>query len=106
MPEIKVTRRAYTRKDGTRVKGTTYYAVDRGEPGKTPENSKWYEHNVEMNWHRDDPPGTRRANALKAHKGDELAAARALQALANVTTDTETASAAKSDADFFFASYS
>jgi hypothetical protein len=105
MPQIKVTRKPYTRKDGTRVKGATYYAPDRGEPGKTPESKKWYEHNVEMNWHKDDPPGMRRSNALKAHKGDELATARALQALANVTADTETASAAKADADFFFASH-
>jgi hypothetical protein len=35
--------------------------------------------------------------------GDELATARALQALANVTTDTETAKLAKADADYFFA---
>jgi hypothetical protein len=103
MPEVKVTRKSYVRKDGTRVKGTTYYTKDKGKPGKTPESEKWYRHNVEMNWHKDDPVDIRRANALKAHKGDELAAARALQALANVTTDAETARLAKDDADYFFA---
>jgi hypothetical protein len=103
MAKIKVTRRSYVRKDGTEVKGTTYYAKDRGKPGKTPENEKWYEHNVEMNWHKNQPAEVRRANALRAHGDDQLATARALQALANVTTDSETARLAKDDADYFFA---
>ena len=90
-------------KDGTTVRGTTYYTKDKGEPGKTPESKKWYQHNVETNWHKDMSVEERRANALKAHKGDKLATARALQALANVTTDTETARLAKADADYFFA---
>ncbi len=102
MPEIKVTRKSYMRKDGTPVKGTTYYTKDKGKPGKTPESEKWYEHTVRMNWHKDKPASVRRANALKAHQGDELATARALQALANVTTDPETAKLAKADADYFF----
>ncbi len=103
MAEIKVTRKSYVRKDGTVVKGTTYYTKDKGKPGKTPESEKWYEHALPMNWHKDDPGEVRRANALKAHKGDVLAAARALQALANVTADSETARLAKTDADYFFA---
>jgi len=102
MAQIKITRKSYTRKDGTKVKGTTYYVKDKGKPGKTPQSEKWYQHNVEMNWHKDDPAEARRANALKAHNGDELATARALQALANVTTDAETAKLAKTDADYFF----
>ena len=106
MAEIKVTRKGYVRKDGTRVKGTTYYIKDRGEPGKTPQSEKWYTHNVEMDWHKNQQPQVRRANALKAHKGDKLAAARALQALANVTTDAETARLAKADADYFFGEHS
>ena len=102
MAQIKVTRKAYVRKDGTVVKGSSYYAKDKGKPGKTPESEKWYQHNVEMNWHKDEPVKMRRANALKAHNGNELATARALQALANVTTDAETAKLAKADADYFF----
>jgi hypothetical protein len=85
------------------VKGNTYYTKDKGKPGKTPESEKWYQHNVEMNWHKDQPAEMRRANALKAHSGDKLATGRALQALANVTTDIETAKLAKIDADYFFA---
>ena len=105
MAKIKVIRKSYVRKDGTVVKGTTYYTKDKGESGKTPESEKWYQHNVEMNWHKDLPAAVRRANALKAHKGDELATARALQALANVTTDAETAQLAKTDADYFFSKH-
>jgi len=60
---------------------------------------------VEMHWHKDLPAEVRRANALEAHKGDELATARALQALANVTTDAETARLAKADADYFFSKH-
>jgi hypothetical protein len=105
MAKIKVTRKSYTRKDGTLVKGTTYYTKDKGEPGKTPDNEKWYQHNVEMNWHKNESAEMRRANALKAYKGDELATARALQALANVTTDAETSKLAKADAVYFFAKH-
>ena len=102
MAQIKVTRKSYVRKDGTMVKGITYYTGDKGKPGKTPENEKFYHPKVEMHWHKDQPTKTRRANALKAHEGDELATARALQALANVTTDIGTAKLAKTDADYFF----
>lgn len=105
MAQIKVTRKAYVRKDGTVVKGTSYYTKDKGEPGKTAESEKWYQHTVEMNWHKVDPAEVRRGNALRAHKGDELATARALQALANVTTDPETGKLAKTDADYFFAKH-
>ena len=52
MAQIKVTRKSYVRKDGTVVKGTTYYTKDKGKPGKTPKSEKWYQHNVEMNWQR------------------------------------------------------
>ena len=103
MTDIKITRKGYVRKDGTAVKGTTYYTKDKGNFGKTPESEKWYQHNVEMNWHKYEPAEVRRANALKAHNGDELATARALQALSNVTTNAETAKIAKTDADYFFA---
>ena len=105
MAQIKVTRKSYIRKDGTIIKGTTYFTKDKGKPGKTPENEKWYRHNVEMDWHKDQPAELRRANALKAHSGNELAAGRALQALANVTTDSETARLAKTDADYFFSNH-
>ena len=102
MAKIKITRKSYVRKNGTAVKGTVYDTQDKGKPGKTPESEKWYRHNVEMKWHKDELAEVRRGNALRAHKGDELATARALQALANVTTDSETSNLAKTDADYFF----
>jgi hypothetical protein len=102
MAQIKVTRKSYVRKDGTVVKGTTYYTKDKGKPGKTPDSEKFYHPKVEMHWHKGQSAEVRRANALKAHSGNKLATARALQALANVTTDVETANLAKADADFFF----
>ena len=106
MAEIQVTRKAYTRKDGTPVKEATYYVKDKGAPGKTPASQKWYEHRTEMNWHKEMPESTRRSNVLAAHGSDELAAARSLQALANVTTDGETKRLARSDAEYFFAKHS
>ncbi len=75
------------------------------QAGKTPGSEKFFYPGVKMDWHKDQPPSKRRANALKAHKGDKLATARALQELANVTTDSATARAAKADADYFFAEH-
>lgn len=102
MAEIQVQRKAYTRKDGTPVKAATFFVKDRGQPGKTPEPQKWYQHGVDMNWSKEMSTTTRRLNVLTAHKGDELATARSLQALANVTTDAETKSKATADAEYFF----
>ncbi len=103
MPKIKVTRKSYVRKDGTKVKGTTYYTEDKGKPGKTPESEKFFHPQVKTNWSKDLPEEVRRRNALKAHGGDMLATARALQELSNVTTDAETKRLTKEDADYFFA---
>jgi hypothetical protein len=100
MAQIKVTRKSYVRKNGTVVKETSYYTKDKGKLGKTPASEKWYKHNLEIHWHKDEPAEVRRANALKAHNGNKLTAARALQALANVTTDSKTSELAKIDADY------
>jgi len=105
MTQIKVTRKAYVRKDGTVVKGTSYYSKDKGNPAKRRKVKSGTSIMWKMNWHKDEPAEVRRANALKAHKGDELATARTLQALANVTTDPETSKLAKTDADYFFAKH-
>ena len=52
-------------------------------------------------WRKSDPPATRRRKMLKA-KGSYLRAARALQALANVTKDPGTKRAAQADARYFY----
>ncbi len=63
---------------------------------------KWYKPKVHTGWEKGQPLEKRRAKVLKAHKGDELAAARAMQALANVTQDNETKQEAAKDADYFY----
>lgn len=55
-----------------------------------------------MDWHHTDPLTVRRANALRAHDGDELATAQALQQIANVTQHQPTRKSLKFDADYFF----
>lgn len=100
-------RKPYTRKGGIHVRGSrvessTFRVKDRGKPGRTPKSEQWYEPKVEMNWHKTDAQKTRRARALRAHGGDVLATARALQALANVTSDSPTEREARKDARYFF----
>jgi hypothetical protein len=112
MPMLKVKRKAYhrkayRRKDGTLVKaadvgGSTFKVKDRGKPGRTPKSGQFYHPKVKMGWKKGQSATTRRRLALKAHHGDVLATARALQALANVTTDRSTAKAARVDARHFF----
>lgn len=100
--KLTVHRKGYTNKEGEHVAPATYVIEDRGKPGRTPESDQWYNPKVEMDWHKDSPIEERRQKALKAHKGSLLATARALQALANVTTDKETQQEAHKDATFFF----
>jgi hypothetical protein len=68
----------------------------------TAESEKFFHPKVHTGWHKNMPAGRRRRLVLQSHKGDELASARAMQALSNVTTDRQTAIVARSDADFFF----
>lgn len=53
-------------------------------------------------WHKDKAIGQRRLSMLKAHKGNYLTAAKALQALSNVTRDPGTKKAARADARYFY----
>ncbi|MGH2507632.1 MAG: hypothetical protein ACRESI_03325 [Gammaproteobacteria bacterium] len=102
MGKITVYRKAYTRKDGTRVKATTYRTTDKGKPGKTPKSKRFFNPKVKTGWRKNQAAAVRRRKALQAHKGNKTAAGRALQELANVTTDARTAKLAKADADYFF----
>jgi len=86
-------------------KKVTFLTKDKGKPGKTPEEEQWFEPGVETGWEKGMPQGERRQLVLKAHKGDELASARAMQSLANVTTDRETKREARADATYFFSEY-
>ena len=102
---ITVKRKPYYRKDGTYVRGSTFKAEDKGKKGITPESKRWFTHQTTMNWSKDMPVRERRQNALIAHGDDPLATARALQALVNVTTSTETKIEARKDALYFFREY-
>jgi hypothetical protein len=100
--KLVVHRKGYVRKDGTRVKASTFKIKDRGKKGRTPKSKRWYKPKVKMDWEKGMPMAQRRRNALRAHGGDELSTARALQALANVTTDNATKVKAKADANYFY----
>lgn len=71
--------------------------------------TKFFSPGKPMNWHKTQSQTMRRRNALHAHKGDCLATARALQALANVQSgshgDIETRRKASADAKHFFAKH-
>ena len=56
-------------------------------------------------WRKKYPPEKRRRIMIRAHDGDILAAARACQALANVTKDPETKRKARADAKYLFKLY-
>lgn len=105
MAKLLVRRKSYTRKDGTRVRATTYKVGDKGKRGLTPKSERWYTPKVHMGWRKDVPQAERIRKALSTHKGDLLATARSLQALSNVTADVETKRKAKRDASLLFTRY-
>lgn len=72
---------------------------------KKSNNTKWFEAGKSLNWHKEDTQAQRRRVALASRKGKLLPTARALQALANVTTDSETQRKAHADAQYFYALY-
>lgn len=72
---------------------------------KGKKKERWFQPGEHLTWAKEDTQATRRRNALKSRKGDNLATARALQALANVTKDKTTKVRASSDAKFFYAQY-
>ena len=83
-------------------KRITFLTKDKGKPGKTPKGERWFEPGIETGWEKDQPESERRAKILDAHKGDELASARAMQALSNVTTDRKTKRLTRADALHFY----
>lgn len=70
---------------------------------KRKSNYNWFEPSArKLNWSKDETQARRRRNALKARRNNALKAARALQALANVTSDEDTHRKARADALYFF----
>ena len=66
---------------------------------------RWFEAGEPLGWRKSDSATTRRRIALRARGGDKLSTARALQALSNVTKDSATKKAARSDALYFYAKH-
>lgn len=86
----------------TRVRG--HMRKDTGKPGRTPEGKMWFEPGRKINWSKEEPQKIRlsraiasRPKSLSSHDRN-LSAFRALNALANVTTDRETETLARKDA--------
>lgn len=76
--------------------------ITKAQRAKAKKTGKWYEHGKSLNWHKDDSQSKRRQAALKSRRGNVLKTARALQSLANVTTDRETKRKAQADARYFY----
>jgi len=62
---------------------------------------RWGAFGEPLDWHKKDSTAVRRGNALRARDGDELAAYHALDQLAKMSQDPETARKARADAEYF-----
>ena len=67
---------------------------------------EWYQEATEgsrpLGWRKDMGREKRLRTALRSRRGNVLATARALNALANVTTDVETKRKARADASYLY----
>jgi hypothetical protein len=72
-------------------------------------SERWYQEatadSKPLGWRKTMPQRDRIRVALRARRGDVLATARALNALANVTTDIETKRKARADASYLYKMY-
>ena len=121
LPELKVKRKGYWRgpytytRNGkmievkrTWVSEATYMTEDKGKPGRTPEGEKFFKPKKRTGWEKTLEPATRRSKLLNATDKNKsmhdryVEAGRMIQELSNVTTDVETKTRAKEDANWFF----
>ncbi len=79
-----------------------YKTPDKGALGRTPKRKRWAKFEMETGWRKTMTADKRRRLVLDAHKHDYLASGRAMQQLANVTTDARTELLAGRDARYFF----
>ena len=77
-------------------------ATAESEDTRPVESDKWYNPRVVTGWKKGDSINIRRNRVIDAYGGDYLAAARSMQALANVTTDSVTRREARRDAKYFY----
>jgi hypothetical protein len=99
---MRVVHRAYTRRDGTQVKASSYNIEEDECPVIAPAKNIPYRPKVHINWRLKDLPTDRCRKALLACKENYLAAARALRELSIFTTDPATRILAASDSKFLF----
>lgn len=86
----------------TRVK--SHLRPDLGAPGKTPKARRWFRARGTLSgWEKTQSVSERRRRAARGRS--DLSSARALQQLANITTDRETRRAARADAKYFYAKH-
>lgn len=90
---------------GKTIHRKSYLTPDKGKPGRTPKSERWARFETKTGWEKDMPIKERRGLVLNAHGGDYLSSARAMQQLANVTTDKETKTRAAADAKYFYAQH-
>jgi hypothetical protein len=78
--------------------------ISKTERLKRKKSGKWFEAGKSLGWHASDGQAHRREAALKSRRGNALATARALLALANVNhrQNPEMARKAYADAQYFF----
>jgi len=97
---LRILTKTYKR-NGKTIHRKSYLTPDKGKPGRY-KGEKWYNPGEPLGWEADMSVKERREIALESRDYDLLATARALQALANVTTSKSTKQEARSDADHFF----
>lgn len=106
---IRIKRKGYRRKDGTRVKGTTYLAKDTGKPGRTPESKKLpfrLRPGFLKGWKKSQAAGTRHRILDNVIRREGYATvSRRLTALKNVSPDSGTDRAANADLNWMREKY-
>jgi len=80
------------------IRGT----IERGGRKRGRQVTRFFHPIKPLGWQKDLPQKRRLAIAVKSRSGDTLAAGRALQAMANVTRDTQTRQRASEDAKILF----
>lgn len=108
---LKVSRKGYTRKDGTKVKATTYYTPDKGEPGRGPKTlpsiSKNPKDSLGQFGYKVSLPFTRRKealdNAVKIHGA--LSVLRRLNLIRNYTAEIDNKARLSRDVDYLKSTY-
>lgn len=103
---LKVTRKGYTRADGTKVKSTTYYTPDRGAPGRGPKTlppiSKKPSDSLSQYGYKLSKPASDRHNALDAAAKDKgvVAVTKRLNLIRNYTAPSPNKNKLSKDVEY------